>query len=200
MWLMIDFSGAGTVPIILTPCPYDPITVGVAVDGLIILTPCPYDPISVGVAVDGLIILTPCPYDPITVGVAVDGLITLTPCPYDPITGAGTVPITVGVAVDGLIIFAALANASRPDLVKNHAAPDPNHGLVAEVPARVASKAGIAKRSEGNHTVTLHAWRWNDHGRTQGPVPFGKASESHSVPSRSFGFQNGPAIQICNIF
>lgn len=87
--------------------------------------------------------------------------------------GNGRTPLSVGIAIDDNIVYVVTANVSRPDLVKSGVAPDPNHGIQSTLPSSIAMKYGIAVGSHGNHTVTLHAWRWNDPDRNSRPVPFG---------------------------
>ena len=92
--------GGAWAPMILTPCPYGPITGNMvelerlnlcdnrlesvpgsigcctkyAAFNPIMLSPCPYDPIMLSPCPYDPIMLPPCPYDPIM----------LSPCPYDP--------------------------------------------------------------------------------------------------------------------
>ena len=72
-------------PMILTPCPYDPIRPDMDSCTPMMLTPCPYGPIRPDMDSCTPMILTPCPYDPIRPDMDSCTPIILTPCPYGPI-------------------------------------------------------------------------------------------------------------------
>ena len=78
----------------------------------------------------------------------------------------GHAAVQVQLLLDGRVLWQGAANSSRPNLVKVHAAPDPLHGLVGEVPASVILGSGLLR---GNHTLTLRAV-----GAGAPPTPFGR--------------------------
>ena len=59
-----------------------------------------------------------------------------------PALAGGRTPVVVSILVDGKAVASALANHSRPDLVKAGVAPDPLHGFAITLPPSVAAQLG----------------------------------------------------------
>eukprot|EP00038_Savillea_parva_P026063 m.51112 g.51112 ORF g.51112 m.51112 type:complete len:719 (+) comp7286_c0_seq1:47-2203(+) len=108
-------------------------------------------------------------FDGITLGP--DGSLNVRGWAVDPTSeGSGRGSVPVGVTVDGHVMWTGYANASRPDLVLHHVAPDPMHGLDTIIASSLVQKSGLLT---GNHTVTLVAWRVADRQHKTPPVPLG---------------------------
>jgi hypothetical protein len=68
------------------------------------------------------------------------------------LAGGGVPPVRVAIAIDGKPVLNVTADLPRPDLVKAHIAPNPDHGFLVTVPPELASSLRT-----GRHTITATA-------------------------------------------
>jgi hypothetical protein len=78
---------------------------------------------------------------------------------------------------------------SLADLVKNHVAPDPNHGIDFVVPAATVRASGLLS---GNHTVTIRGWPASDPRHSQPPIDIGSGAAKCVTDGRVDQFCGGP--------
>jgi hypothetical protein len=88
-----------------------------------------------------------------------------------------------------LPLFSFCLVLSLADLVKNHVAPDPNHGIDFVVPAATVRASGLLS---GNHTVTIRGWPASDPRHSQPPIDIGSGAAKCVTDGRVDQFCGGP--------